>query len=100
MAGGVFALTAFCCLSVDITSNKRIMGTKLDKHTRETDMYITCSATRQKLDKAFGFNVVVHGSPSTKEIHGERRTIYTVKRPNGKKLYHAVMYGNGSVVAV
>ena len=62
-------------------------------------MYITCGATQQKLNKAFGFNVVVQGSPKTSEIHGERRTVYTVKRPKGKKNYHAIMYGNGMVVA-
>ena len=77
------------------------MGTKLETNTkqRRQEMYITCSATQQKLDKAFGFNVVALSS-SNFEAHGELRTRYTVKRPNGKKLLHAIMYANGSVVAV
>ena len=37
-----------------------------------------------------------------KQVHfdGERRCIYTVKRPKGKKFYHAIQFANGSVVAV
>ncbi len=51
-----------------------------------------------KLNEAFGFTVEV---VSTKEFeaHGETRTRITVKRPNGKKFYHAVMFASGMVRA-
>lgn len=60
--------------------------------------YRANSKTQSKLNAAFGFAVDVV-SASTFEAHGERRTRYTVKRPNGAKLYHAMMLANGSVIA-
>lgn len=54
------------------------------------------STTQAALDSAFGFRVDYVGS-KTFDAHGEKRCIYTVKRPNGSKHLHAVMYANGSV---
>ena len=60
-------------------------------------MYIAKNETIKKLEKAFGFAVEVVSSNNF-EAHGEIRTRYTVKRPNGSKFYHAIMLKNGSVV--
>ena len=49
----------------------------------------------EKVNEAFGFPVEII---STKEHDGVLRI--TVKRPNGKKFYHAFQYTNGVVVAV
>ena len=53
---------------------------------------------KDKLKKAFGFEIKLV-STNKFEAHGETRTRITVKRPNGKKFYHAIQYGNGEVVA-
>lgn len=60
-------------------------------------MYIAKNDTIKKLEKAFGFSVEVVSSANF-EAHGEIRTRYTVKRPNGAKFYHAVMLQNGTVL--
>lgn len=57
------------------------------------------STTARKLNTAFGFPVVAIGMTNF-EAHGERRTIYTVKRPTGSKTYRAVQYANGMMIAV
>lgn len=62
-------------------------------------MYIAKNEILKKLTEAFGFDVEVVTSANY-PVHGDLRTRYTVRRPNGKKLYHAFMFSNGSVVAV
>ena len=60
-------------------------------------MYIAKNSTIKALEQAFGFSVEVISS-SNFEAHGEIRTRYTVKRPNGSKFYHAIMLQDGSVL--
>lgn len=60
-------------------------------------MYIAKNSTIEALKKAFGFNVEVLSSANFK-THGEIRTRYTVKRPNGSKFYHAIMFQNGTII--
>ena len=62
-------------------------------------MYIAKRSTLNKLADSFGFEVDVVGSKAYL-ANGELRTIYTTKRPNGNKFYHAVMFPNGIVIAV
>lgn len=61
-------------------------------------MYIAKKETIAKLEKALGFAVEVVSSQNF-VAHNEIRTRYTVKRPNGNKFYHAIMLGNGTVIA-
>lgn len=60
--------------------------------------YIAKNETIEKLDKAFGFRVYVISSKNF-EVHGERRTRYTVKRQAGTKHYHAIMLSDGTILA-
>lgn len=59
-------------------------------------MYIAKRETIKKLENAFGFPVEVVSSNNF-EAHGEIRTRYTVKRPNGSKFYHAIMFKDGTI---
>ena len=66
-----------------------------DLHTssdggKEMSKYHVGHKTLQQLSAAFGFDVEVLGS-KTFQAHGERRAIYSVKRPNGKKTYRGVI---------
>ena len=61
-------------------------------------MYHAKRSTLVKLAEAFGFDVEVISSKNF-YAHGELRTRYTVKRPNGKKYYHAIMFSDGTVIA-
>lgn len=53
--------------------------------------------TIQALRAAFGFDINIVSS-NTFDAHGEKRARYTVRRINGKKLYHAIMFPNGEIV--
>ena len=60
-------------------------------------MYISKNETIKKLSELFGFDIAVISSKAF-DVQGEIRTRYTVKRINGNKLYHAIMFSNGIVV--
>ena len=60
-------------------------------------MYHISSQTRKAIHEALGHDVVLV-SFSTFEAHGQRRTRYTVRSPNGTKHIHLISYENGSIL--
>jgi hypothetical protein len=57
------------------------------------------STTQRAMDQAFGYPVDIISSEGH-IIHGERRRRYTCRRPNGKKMLHAMMMTDGSVIVL
>jgi hypothetical protein len=61
-------------------------------------MYHLNTQTTAAINEAFGAFELVGTPKSFEPFEGDRRTIYTVRKPSGTKCYQVMQFSNGRVI--